>query len=173
MYAPAHACIHWQKRTIVNDVHEALHCRHGSHFVYAHCSTNAGTSSKALPSVASKLIQGGDHAIQLSVNSSVADLKQDIVIKKGNTVFLDGSARTLRIGLFQIRVEAGARLCLFNLHLVGSGTYSKNAILVGKGGQDLPTLAPVDPPVTEGDMYMPTIVPSRMLLPCHDPCIDT
>ena len=90
-------------------------------------------NNNASLSLASRLAQGGELALWLSINSSVTDLQQDLVIKKGSSVFLDGSGRTLNVVLFQIRVENGAQLCIYNLTMAGSGSLSDaNMIMVGK-----------------------------------------
>lgn len=83
------------------------------------CSCGAGDTA----SLVSQLVQEGTIALKLVPRSGVTDLTEDIVVKAGSVVFLDGQGRTLKTGAYQFRVEAGAKLCLYNLILV-DGTKS-------------------------------------------------
>ena len=67
--------------------------------------------------LANKLEQGGQLAVQLAANSSVGELKADIAVGNGSSMFLDGGGMTITMQTFQFRVSGGA-LCLYNLHLI-------------------------------------------------------
>ena len=67
----------------------------------------------------------GALALKLTANSNQTALTGDIVVKAGSTLFLDGAGRTIDMAqteehFFQFRVEARAKLCVYNLHLIGS-----------------------------------------------------
>ena len=74
------------------------------------------------------MAQGGTLAIQLSADSNVTALQQDLVVKQGSRVFLHGNSRILRIRQSQIRVEQGAQLCLYGLSLVGGTVWSADDV---------------------------------------------
>ena len=63
----------------------------------------------------SKLALGGSIAVRAAAD---ATLTNDIIIKEGSIVFLDGGGRTLTTGTKQFRVEREARLCMYNFRLI-------------------------------------------------------
>ena len=57
-------------------------------------------------------------ALKLLSNSSETLLKEDIVVKSSSALFFDGAGQTLTTAQHQFKVEAGAKLCLYNLNLI-------------------------------------------------------
>ena len=57
----------------------------------------------------------GHVVLQLAADTTLAN---DIYIEKDSLVFIDGAGKTMKMGRFQIQIEAGARLCMYNLNLI-------------------------------------------------------
>ena len=66
----------------------------------------------------SKLAQGRLLSLRLFADSRDTLLTGDITIKTGSVLFLDGAGMTIRTAQNQFIVEAGAKLCLYNINLI-------------------------------------------------------
>ena len=77
--------------------------------------------------LAEELARGG--AFRLGAGQAVLNMTENLVVKTGTTLFFDGGGRTLRTGQFGFLVEANAKLCLYNTHLIDGMT---SAVEVGR-----------------------------------------
>ena len=74
------------------------------------CICKFGTST-----LLSKLASGRAIALRSAAD---ATLTNNIIIKQGSIVVIDGAGRTLRTGYQQFKVNRGARLCMYNFNLI-------------------------------------------------------
>ena len=74
------------------------------------CKSGGGVNT-----VVNKLALGGSIAVRPTAD---ATLTNNIVIKEGSIVFLDGGGMTLTTGTRQFKVEREARLCMYNFRLI-------------------------------------------------------
>ena len=79
--------------------------------------------------LAERLGKGG--LFRLKSGGAVLRMTEDLVVKTGTAVFFDGGGRRLKTDSFGFRVEAYAKLCLYNTHLI-DGTYDSNGRSPGK-----------------------------------------
>ena len=75
--------------------------------------------------LAEELAQGG--AFHLMAGQAVLNMTENLVVKTGTAVLFDGGGRTLKTSSFGFRVEANAKLCLYNIHLI-DGTKSASKV---------------------------------------------
>ena len=81
--------------------------------------TGAVASTSSLASLVANLAQlQHSSVIRLDLGKSAAVLDQDIVIRTNTVVLIDGGGGSIKTGGHQIVVVDGARLCLYNLHLM-------------------------------------------------------
>ena len=80
----------------------------------------ADLENASISSLADKLdkMQHGLLAIRLELDSHMAVLQKDLVIRNNTVVMIDGRGRTIKTGGHQVLLSQGGRLCLYDLHLI-------------------------------------------------------